>query len=133
MWRKRSHSSAHTEQTPVSDLGTVYRVSIKLPFMKLRRSFIVTEVWKCKSNLSLFYYTCVNAAGTLALKNTHTHTHTHKAVFFIVEIFRNRGHALRFVASTHRCRKIIELQYWNVRIENKQKLLWKNKLKRSWK
>lgn len=76
MWRKRSHSSADTEQTPVSDLGTVYRISIKLPFMKLRRSFIVTEVLKCKSNLSLFYYTYINAAGTHARTNTPPPQHT---------------------------------------------------------
>jgi len=56
---------------------------------------------------------------------TQEHTHTHTGVFFIFEIFRNRGHVLRFVASTHRRRKIIGLQYSNVRIENKQKFLWK--------
>jgi len=122
MWSKRSHSSAYTEQTSVLDIGTVYRVSIKLPFMKLRPSFIVTEVWKCKSNLSLLYYTYVNAAGTHARAHALTNTHT-QAYFSYSKISEIGGIlCVFFLASTHRCRKIVGLQYSNVRKENKQKL-----------
>ena len=61
---------------PVLGLGTIYRVSIKLPFIKLRRSFIVTEVCKCKSDLSLFNCTYLRATGT------HKYTHTQRDLFF---------------------------------------------------